>query len=400
MNPILKALLSTLLLLCAGLAQGAAPFVVNGDGTVTDTGTGLIWDRCPIGQSGTNCQTGSATTFTWSGALVEAANKSGSNWKGYSDWRLPSLPELQTIVKAGANNPAIDTEAFPGTLDSDFWSSSPSPDYSNEAWFVYFNYGYAYFDYRSNTHSVRLVRGGQYFGAFALTPGGVDAITPTTATLTATSPVAATGYWLVVPRGAVPPTSAQVLAGANYGSVTVARAGNASMAARAAQSFAMTNLTAGTAYDLYLVGHDSNEYDVRSQLVGPIQFATTAIATTSMAIDPTTPTTLYSGLEGAGVYKKTASTDWTASNTGLTNLKVKALAIKDSGILFAGTDGGVFKTTDAGAHWTACATQPGSTSIRSLLRSGTTLYVGTAAGVYVTTNDCDSWTAMNTGLPN
>jgi hypothetical protein len=71
------------------------------------------------------------------------------------------------------------------------------------------------------------------------------------------------------------------------------------------------------------------------------------------------------------------------------------------GLLFVGLDGsGVYKSTNDGANWAACAAQPDSLSIRSLLISGTTLYAGTTAGVFKSTDGCASWTAMNAGLPN
>ncbi len=46
----------------------------NGDGTVTDDSTGLMWARCSNGQSGTNCAAGSATSMTWAQALTAAGN--------------------------------------------------------------------------------------------------------------------------------------------------------------------------------------------------------------------------------------------------------------------------------------------------------------------------------------
>jgi hypothetical protein len=393
------ALLSALLLWTTS-AQADVPFVVNGDGTVTDTDTGLMWDQCPIGQSDSDCATGSATVFDWGLAIAEAGSKSYFNWKGYSDWRLPSAAELLTIVKSGAENPSIDTTAFPGTPSSGFWSGSPHADsLNNTSWYVVFYYGSAGNSLRNATAHVRLVRGGQYFGAFSLTPGGVDAITTTTATLKASSPVYAIGYWLVVPRGSTPPTPAQVVAGANYGSVTIAQAGNADMTAKTEKSFSITNLTAGMAYDLYLVGRYENDDYIRSQLIGPLKFATTAISTNSIAVNPTSLTTFYSGLEGAGVYKKTASDDWTASNSGLTNLNVKALAIKNGSTLFVGTDGGgVFKSIDGGANWNACGATANA-AIRSLLIVGNSLYAGTTNGVEKSTNDCATWSDFSTGLP-
>src|SRR5437867_5515070 len=80
----------------------------------------------------------------------------------------------------------------------------------------------------------------------------------------------------------------------------------------------------------------------------------------ALAIDPLTPTTLYSWTNGGGLFKSTdGGANWSA--TGLTNIYVSALAIDPvttttlyAGTLpYAGTDGGVFKSTDGGASWNA-----------------------------------------------
>ena len=87
--------------LCCGHAYAAAPFVVNADGTVTDTSTGLMWDQCRPGWSGASCATGSTSLYNWPAALGEATTRNTANYKNYSDWRLPSILELQTLIKAG-----------------------------------------------------------------------------------------------------------------------------------------------------------------------------------------------------------------------------------------------------------------------------------------------------------
>src|SRR5204862_1753586 len=77
------------------------------------------------------------------------------------------------------------------------------------------------------------------------------------------------------------------------------------------------------------------------------------------AIDPQRSATLYAGTYG-GVSKSTdGGATWTASNTGLTNTEVNVLAIdpQTPAILYAGTYyDGVFKSTDGGATWTASNT--------------------------------------------
>src|SRR5437762_1254015 len=80
----------------------------------------------------------------------------------------------------------------------------------------------------------------------------------------------------------------------------------------------------------------------------------------AIAIDPQTPTTLYAGTLGGGVFKSSnGGGSWTAINTGLTNLALRALAIdpQTPATVYAGTDGGnVFKSTNGGGNWTSIPT--------------------------------------------
>lgn len=133
-----------------------ARFSDNGS-TVTDNQTGLIWAKCAEGQSGAAC-TGSVILYTWSAALNHAA---GSTLAGQSDWRLPNIKELASIVEIACYNPSINTTYFPNTPSSRFWSASPTANYSGNAWVVSFVYGWDSSNLRSKDEYVRLVRGGQ-----------------------------------------------------------------------------------------------------------------------------------------------------------------------------------------------------------------------------------------------
>ena len=141
----------------------ASRFTDNGDGTVTDKATGLQWKRCSEGQtwsSGT-C-TGSATTHTWQQALQLAG---GVSYAGQSDWRLPNVKELASIVELACSEPAIDLAAFPGPLGGfKVWTSSPAASQVNVAHGVNFSGGFPLLTYITTHYEVKLVRGGQIGG--------------------------------------------------------------------------------------------------------------------------------------------------------------------------------------------------------------------------------------------
>jgi hypothetical protein len=146
---------------CNDHIQAVAPdsrYTNHGNGTVTDTATGLMWKQCVEGLSGPVCASGAAQTFAWQGALQHAQ---GHSFAGYSDWRLPNINELSSLVEERCYGPSINTTLFPNTPSECFWSSSPSTDYSDGAWGVRFDSGIVGDDVRNDGISVRLVRGGQ-----------------------------------------------------------------------------------------------------------------------------------------------------------------------------------------------------------------------------------------------
>jgi len=155
----------------------------NGNGTITDTQTNLIWMRCSLGQqwTGSTCA-GLSMEMSWNEALKTAQSFS---YAGHSDWRVPTVDELDTLVQCPAgrkpsvrpngeyvtdtngfcngseyNNPKINIIAFPNTPSRVFWSSSPYAGYSDRAWYVGFSDGYVYYS-KYNGPRVRLVRVGQ-----------------------------------------------------------------------------------------------------------------------------------------------------------------------------------------------------------------------------------------------
>lgn len=137
----------------------ASRFTDNGDGTLSDNATGLQWKRCSEGQiwSGGVC-TGSATYHSWQQALQLAE---AAVYADNSDWRLPNIKELTSIVEAACYDPAINLTAFPGTPPRTYWTSTPGASSPSNAWNVNFDSGLDGHDYKPNDSHVRLVRGGQ-----------------------------------------------------------------------------------------------------------------------------------------------------------------------------------------------------------------------------------------------
>jgi hypothetical protein len=143
-------------------------FLGEDQGIVEDIRTKLQWQRCSLGQTwtGATC-TGEATQHEWDEAQLLAP----------AGWRLPTKDELASLVNCSSGKPSylkdrllcagdfgrptIWSAAFPNTPQSSFWSSSPSANNSNFAWYVNFYNGYVSNGSKNYQKYVRLVRGGQ-----------------------------------------------------------------------------------------------------------------------------------------------------------------------------------------------------------------------------------------------
>lgn len=120
----------------------------NGNGTVTDEATSLMWQ-----------QVTSEKIMNWNQAIVYCKNlKLG----GYKGWRLPTITELSSLVDSTRSNPAIDSNYFPNTFLTFHWSSSTEESHIKYAWGVAFSYGQSYIINTNRSHYVRAVRGDKY----------------------------------------------------------------------------------------------------------------------------------------------------------------------------------------------------------------------------------------------
>jgi hypothetical protein len=162
---------------CAGTGQDGAllkgvawpnpRFTNNGNGTVTDNLTGLIW------LTNANCW----GAVNWATALANAnglANGACGLTDGSvaGDWRLPNRFEMQSLLDLGFSGPAVSNTAGTGKwAENDpftgvqtfvhYWTSTTSASNTPNAWVVYLNDGGVSSFGRSLNRNVWPVRGGQ-----------------------------------------------------------------------------------------------------------------------------------------------------------------------------------------------------------------------------------------------
>jgi len=126
-------------------AHGVGPYTA-GDDTVVDQGTGLEWQKSD-----------DATPRNWQDALDYCEDLS---LHSQTDWRLPNIRELKSIVDVSRYYPAMD-QTFHCRLSS-YWSATTVADQhpAGNAWNVFFANGDDNWDAKDKSHYVRCVRGG------------------------------------------------------------------------------------------------------------------------------------------------------------------------------------------------------------------------------------------------
>ena len=134
-----------------GVAWPNPRFTDNRDETVTDNLTGLMWTKNAQQILGYK---------TWSEAITACNDL---DYAGYTDWRLPNVRELQSLIDHGKGNPALPLgHPFTSILNVDYWSSTTYFLNSGLAWYVYMIIGKVDIKVKSSDNSccVWPVRGG------------------------------------------------------------------------------------------------------------------------------------------------------------------------------------------------------------------------------------------------
>jgi len=122
------------------------------DKVVIDNATGLMWAADGNAAGGYN-----GIQHNWEDC-IDYAN--ALDFAGFTDWRVPSIFELASIIIYDRFSPAILEPPFSNTASTYTWTSTAYPDDVLNKWFVYFPTGRAAGDGKQNLFNLRCVRGG------------------------------------------------------------------------------------------------------------------------------------------------------------------------------------------------------------------------------------------------
>jgi hypothetical protein len=124
----------------------------NGDETITDNATGLMWTKNPHLIPGLR---------TWSEALDEC---NALYFADYDDWRLPNIKELLSLVDYSNNFPALPSgHPFTNPVSTFFWSSTTDVRHRFQAWHLYLGNGDTFYSgIKDGTHVAWCVRDDLY----------------------------------------------------------------------------------------------------------------------------------------------------------------------------------------------------------------------------------------------
>ncbi len=123
---------------------------------VRDNLTGLIWEVKT--EDGTIHDKNLVSDWDRAGDAF-MAQLNDENFGGFSDWRLPTIKELNSIANFIGRSPAINTDFFPNTIDASYWSATMNAADASSAWSLDFDDGGIVKNDKQKNFSVRAVRG-------------------------------------------------------------------------------------------------------------------------------------------------------------------------------------------------------------------------------------------------
>jgi len=140
-----------------GLTRTGPRYTDNGDGTITDNATNLMWAKDPSDLGPSWGSLGNPTPKTWLDALELCHLLSLG---GHTDWRLPNIKELGSLVNYGRWDPCFGDIYFPNTQSAPYWSSTTYHNITTYAWAVQCADGRIDPEAKATTQYIRPVRGG------------------------------------------------------------------------------------------------------------------------------------------------------------------------------------------------------------------------------------------------
>ena len=143
-----------------GYPLSGVRFIDNGDGTISDQATGLMWPKSGLANVVTTPATAHTTTgsywrYTWENALLYCERLSLA---GHTDWRLPNCKELVTIVDFSRVAPSIDITVFDDTASTVYLTGTTYFSIQTACFQVNFNGGALNIITKSSNYYVRPVR--------------------------------------------------------------------------------------------------------------------------------------------------------------------------------------------------------------------------------------------------
>jgi hypothetical protein len=99
--------------------------------------------------------------LTWDEAHERIAAFNAEGWDGYSDWRLPTRPELFTLVSHARINPALPAgHLFENVFPGYYWTATSCSRYPRQAWYVHLGGGRVFRGMKHGSYLVWPLRNG------------------------------------------------------------------------------------------------------------------------------------------------------------------------------------------------------------------------------------------------
>ena len=133
-------------------------FLDNEDGTITDNNTGLMWKKCISGIQGASCTEGVMEELNLENAKQACSDLNTSPDAPYTNWRIPNIEELISILDLSRSNPSINSTFFPNNPFDWFWSTTKKTSDLSCVWGVEYGFSGLYDDYSTESGSWIITR--------------------------------------------------------------------------------------------------------------------------------------------------------------------------------------------------------------------------------------------------